>query len=60
MFIWNINKEKNHNGNPYNNLLKIIGKNNKIVINYENNLIHFNIIKNKLIKGIKKKFNRIC
>ena len=40
MFIWNINIEKNHNGNPYDNILKIIGKNNKIVINYENNLIH--------------------
>ena len=57
MFIWNINIEKNHNGNPYNNILKIIGKNNKIVINYENNLIHCIITKNKEIKGIKKRIS---
>ena len=45
MFRWNILKEKKYKGYPYENILKIIGNNQVIMINYENNLIEFNVRK---------------
>jgi hypothetical protein len=45
MFVWDIVNEKYHKGNPYIIIIKIIGKNDKLVINYLNNLIEFTFTK---------------
>jgi hypothetical protein len=53
MFVWDIVNDQYYNGNPYTNIIKIVGKNNNLVINYLNNIIEFTftIYKND---GLKK------
>lgn len=45
MFVWDIINEEYHKGNPYTIIIKILGKNDKLVINYLNNLIEFTFTK---------------
>lgn len=58
VFYWDILHEKRHKGYPYTNIIKILGRNNKLVIDYLDNLIEFRFTKynnDGLIKYIELK-----